>query len=160
MFKKGDKIVYPTLGAGRIKSITTEIIDKKKIDYYEIVLKNSEIDISIPIKNAEELGLQPLPTKASLKRALKKLKQPKIKDQEQMTQDFEEYANKILKSADPEKIADLINKIFKIKNKRAKDNRDLTITQNRILESAQNFMKSLIPITLGRSINWKAYHLE
>lgn len=58
MFKVGDKIVYPTHGAGVIETIEERKVLKEKQDYYIMRMPVGEIVLMIPVKNAEEIGIR------------------------------------------------------------------------------------------------------
>ncbi len=74
MFKIGDKVSYPMHGAG----IVTDI-DKKELlgevkEYYTIKIPVGDVVVSVPVENAERLGLRPVIDRSELDGILETLK--------------------------------------------------------------------------------------
>lgn len=66
MFKIGEKVVHPLYGAGLIKEITQENI-------YELELDNGRMIMSVPIDNAEQIGLRRVHTSVEINFLLEKI---------------------------------------------------------------------------------------
>ncbi len=58
MFKVGDKIVYPMHGAGTIESIEEREILGEKQKYYVMKMPVGDIQVMVPTKNAELIGVR------------------------------------------------------------------------------------------------------
>ncbi len=58
VFSVGDKIVYPTHGAGVIKNIKQEQILGETKSYYVLYLPVGELKLMVPVDNVEELGMR------------------------------------------------------------------------------------------------------
>ena len=60
MYKIGQKIVYPMLGAGTIQSIEKKEVLGKVNEYYTVKISFGEVVASVPVQSAEEVGLRDL----------------------------------------------------------------------------------------------------
>ncbi|CEE01589.1 MULTISPECIES: CarD family transcriptional regulator [Bacillaceae] len=60
MFKIGDKIFYPMHGAGEIKGIENKEVLGRTQPYYLINIPISNLNVMVPVKNAQKLGIRPL----------------------------------------------------------------------------------------------------
>lgn len=60
MFNVGDKIVYPTHGAGVVEAVEEKKVLKEKQSYYIMRMPVGDIVLMIPVKNAEEIGVRHL----------------------------------------------------------------------------------------------------
>jgi len=58
MFKVGDKIVYPMHGAGTIESIEEREVLGETQKYYVMKMPVGDIEVMIPTKNAEMIGVR------------------------------------------------------------------------------------------------------
>ncbi len=58
VYSVGDKIVYPTHGAGIIENIKEEKILGEKKSYYILYMPVGELKLMIPVDNVEELGMR------------------------------------------------------------------------------------------------------
>ena len=57
-FKVGDKVVYPSQGAGQIKEMTTREVLGEKHDYLKLIFISGDMEVLIPLKKGEEVGLR------------------------------------------------------------------------------------------------------
>ena len=60
MFNIGDKVVYPMHGAGLIETIEEKQILGETRSYYIIRIKHGNMQVMVPVKGAEEIGLRPV----------------------------------------------------------------------------------------------------
>ena len=72
-FSKGDYVVYPSYGPGRILAIKKEIITGKRIQVL-IISINKRVILRVPVENIKDLGLRKLSTANRLKDAMTVLK--------------------------------------------------------------------------------------
>lgn len=59
MFRKGQAIVHPGHGAGKIVAVQTMEVAGNKNKYYQIELISGNGTLMIPVKQANEIGLRP-----------------------------------------------------------------------------------------------------
>ena len=60
MFQIGDRIVYPTHGAGIVEAIEDREIQGVTKQYYIMKLSIQNLQIMVPVGNEEKLGLRPV----------------------------------------------------------------------------------------------------
>lgn len=58
MFSVGDKIVYPTHGAGVVKNIKQEKILGETKSYYVLYMPVGELKLMVPVDSVSELGMR------------------------------------------------------------------------------------------------------
>ena len=62
MYQIGDRIVHPLHGAGIIEEIVTQKVDREKRDYYLLRLPENNMDVLVPVKTADRIGIRPVGT--------------------------------------------------------------------------------------------------
>ena len=80
-FKVGNYVVYPSHGVGKITKIEKTTIANKELNFYLIHFAKERLDIKVPVKTANNIGLRNLVTKKqmdevflTLRSGVKKLK--------------------------------------------------------------------------------------
>ena len=58
MFAMGDRVVYPLHGGAIIKDIEAHIQDGETVKYYILQMLFDNMIVSVPVENAEKLGLR------------------------------------------------------------------------------------------------------
>ena len=95
-FNKGDYVVYPTYGPGKILAIKKEIITGKRIQVL-IISINKRVILRVPTEKIKDLGLRKLSTANRLKDAMAVLKSKSRKRKKTMwSRRAQEYEAKIL----------------------------------------------------------------
>ena len=95
-FNKGDHVVYPSYGPGKILAIKKEIISGKRIQVL-IISINDRVVLRIPVEKIKDLGLRKLSTANRLKDAIAVLKaKAKKKKKTMWSRRAQEYETKIL----------------------------------------------------------------
>ena len=111
-FNKGDYVVYPSYGPGKILAIKKEIIHGKRIQVF-IISINEKIILRIPVEKLKELGLRKLSTANRLKDAIAVLKSKSKKRKKIMwSRRAQEYETKIL-SGNLVSIAEVLKDLYK-----------------------------------------------
>ena len=129
-FNKGDFVVYPSYGLGKIIGIQNEIIVGKRIKVF-IISINEKVILRIPAEKINDLGLRKLSSKGMMKNALSILKgKSKRKKRIMWSRRAQVYESKIL-SGDPVSIAEVLKDLYK-KN----DFDDLSFSEKQIYASA------------------------
>lgn len=57
-FKVGDTVVYPSQGAGVIDELTTRKVLGEEHDYLKIVFVRGDMEVLVPFKKGQEVGLR------------------------------------------------------------------------------------------------------
>lgn len=58
MYTVGQKVVYPMHGAGEITGIEKQVVMGVEKEYYIISLEINEMQVMVPVENAQKLGLR------------------------------------------------------------------------------------------------------
>jgi len=111
-FNKGDFVVYPSYGLGKIKGIQNEIIAGKRIKVF-IISINERVVLRVPAEKVYDLGLRKLSSNDRMSNALTILKGKSKKRKKVMwSRRAQEYETKIL-SGDPVSIAEVLKELYK-----------------------------------------------
>ena len=111
-FNKGDHVVYPSYGPGKILAIKKEIINGKRIQVL-IISINDRVVLRIPVEKIKDLGLRKLSTANRLKDAIAVLKSKAKKKKKTMwSRRAQEYETKIL-SGNLVSIAEVLKELYK-----------------------------------------------
>jgi CarD family transcriptional regulator len=70
-YKKGQEIVYPLQGVGKITSIEERDFRSTNLLYYIIYLEVSDMTVMVPVDKADQLGIRPIVDKRESQKALK-----------------------------------------------------------------------------------------
>ena len=111
-FNKGDYVVYPSYGLGKIKGIQNEIIAGKRIRVF-IISINERVILRVPAEKIYDLGLRKLSSNDRMRNALTILKgKSKRRKKVMWSRRAQEYETKIL-SGDPVSIAEVLKELYK-----------------------------------------------
>ena len=111
-FNKGDFVVYPSYGLGKIKGIQNEIIAGKRIRVFIITI-NERVILRVPAEKIYDLGLRKLSSNDRMRNALTILKgKSKRRKKVMWSRRAQEYETKIL-SGDPVSIAEVLKELYK-----------------------------------------------
>ena len=111
-FNKGDYVVYPSYGPGKILAIKNEIITGKRIQVLVISI-NKRVILRVPVEKIKDLGLRKLSTTNRLKDAMTVLKSKARKKKKTMwSRRAQEYEEKIL-SGNLVLIAEVLKELYK-----------------------------------------------
>ena len=111
-FNKGDHVVYPSYGPGKILAIKKEIINGKRIQVL-IISINDRVVLRIPVEKIKDLGLRKLSTANRLKDSIAFLKaKAKKKKKTMWSRRAQEYETKIL-SGNLVSIAEVLKELYK-----------------------------------------------
>ncbi|MBR5271103.1 MAG: CarD family transcriptional regulator [Clostridia bacterium] len=80
MYKVGDTVVHPMHGAGTIESIRTIEVLGKKQDYYTIRMAVGGMTTSVPVLNADKVGLREVINSAEAKKLLEAFRKIPLHD--------------------------------------------------------------------------------
>ncbi len=111
MFSIGDKIVYPSYGAGVINSIEEKEVLGERKKYYILNMVISQIDIMIPIDNINKLGIRHVIEKSHVEDVIKILKDEKGDMDEKWNKRFRDNMDKI-KTGDIYEIAVVVRDLM------------------------------------------------
>ena len=140
-FKINDKVVYPLHGVGVIDSTYEREVKDVKTKFYKIRMQESEMFISVPFENAEDMGLRKVIDKQDIDRVLRKLTiLPKLIEDNWKLR-YQENIEK-LKSGKATSIATVVKELF-LRNKI----KSLSIMERKQYENAYKMLVKEISIS-------------
>ena len=129
-FKKGDYVVYPAHGVGKVECIDTQIIGGMDVKLYTISFEKDRMRLKVPVMKAQSAGLRRLCSESRIKDAIKTLKgRAKIR-RTMWSRRAQEYDTKI-NSGDPVAIAEVLRDL-----KRSNDDTEQSYSERQIYQSA------------------------
>ncbi len=111
-FKKGDFVVYPAHGVGRVEGIDSYAVSGTSVSLYSIMFEQDRMRLKVPVGKAKTSGLRRLSSRDRIKEALSTL-QGKSKVRRVMwSRRAQEYESKI-NSGDPVSIAEVVRDLHR-----------------------------------------------
>ena len=134
LYKKGDHVVYPMHGVGKIVEISKKTILNKTKDYCTVELMNTRMTIMIPVDKAKEIGLRPIISKRNVNKVLQLLQEYYIDTEEDWKTRYQNNLLKV-KSGSISSVAEVCRNLYK----RARD-KELSIMERKLYESAYSLV--------------------
>jgi len=146
-FKVGDSVVYPSQGAGRVDEIATRVVLGETHEYLKISFVRGEMDVLVPLRKGQEVGLRHTIGEDELPELLMILKRA---DLELPTQWPPRYRaeQEILAAGDAFALARLIGTLAQ----RDLD-KGLAATEREVLEGARIMLASELAVVQSISLN-------
>ena len=129
-FKKGDYVVYPAHGVGKIEGVEKTTVSGIEVELYAINFEKDRMRLKIPTIKAKESGLRKLCNNSRLKDAMKTLKGKARVRRTMWSRRAQEYETKI-NSGDPVSIAEVLRDL-----KRSNDDTEQSYSERQIYQSA------------------------
>ena len=136
MFKIGDRVIYPMHGAGVVKDVVVKDIMGKKEEYLIIMMPIGNIKISVPVENAQNIGVRDVIDIQELKEVYDVLKGNKSKMSVNWNKKYRENLEK-LKKGDVLEVAEVVRNLS-IMDK----NKGLSTGEKKMLNSAKKMLIS------------------
>ena len=111
-FKKGDYVVYPTHGVGRITGTEKQEIAGQQLHLFVIEFPKEKMTLRVPVAKADTSGLRLLADSAVMNTAYKTLKGKSRVKRTMWSRRAQEYEAKI-NSGDPVSIAEVIRDLHR-----------------------------------------------
>ncbi|MBR0136562.1 MAG: CarD family transcriptional regulator [Clostridia bacterium] len=145
MFSIGDTVCYPLHGVGKIESIEEQRVLDRTAVYYVIRLANTRMTASIPVDNAEAVGLRNIisASECSELKTYYKTARPEIGDSN-WNQRYRDNMEK-LRKGDPHSVIDVILCLTKRNTMRT-----LSSGERKMLSNARSILASEIAAATGR----------
>lgn len=141
MFVMGDRVVYPLHGGAIIKDIEAHIQDGETVKYYILQMLFDNMTVSVPVENAEKLGLRYIgddETLAIIQNTLHEVPDVQTVKAISWNRRFQLYMQKI-KSGSVAEVARIF-KILTILERRKK----ISVGERRLLHSTKQILQSEI----------------
>lgn len=111
MYKVGQKVVYPMHGAGEIVSIEAQEVMGEEKQYYIINLEINEMQVMVPVENADNLGLREVNNKVEMEKAFAVLEDDGRDLSENWNHRYRANMEK-LKTGEVEEISEVIKDLY------------------------------------------------
>ena len=129
-FRKGEHIVYPAHGVGRIVSIDKETIAGMELELYVIEFEKEKMTLRVPVAKVDQLQMRSLASPDIMKTALTTLRGRARVKRTMWSRRAQEYEAKI-NSGDPISIAEVVRDLH-----RAEDQPEQSYSERQIYEAA------------------------
>ncbi|MAL10218.1 MAG: CarD family transcriptional regulator [Maricaulis sp.] len=133
-FKKGDFIVYPAHGVGRVTGVEKDQVAGFDIEVYVVSFEQDKMVLRVPTAKSTTSGMRPLSSDKIVKDALKTLKGKARVKRTMWSRRAQEYEAKI-NSGDLISIAEVIRDLH-----RAEDQPEQSYSERQLYESALDRM--------------------
>ena len=143
MFKKGETIIYPIYGAGKITEKYDEELSNEVVKYYQISFETSQVTVSVPVEKAEEFGVREPLSQKDIKSNLKNLSKRAKLDKDTIT-NLSEIATEMMKSGKFEDAIDLLNLYKAVIKHHNKEGKNLSFSHTKNVENIVKFVQSEI----------------
>ncbi|MBD3363568.1 hypothetical protein GF362_07675 [Candidatus Dojkabacteria bacterium] len=148
MFKKGELVIYPGHGAGKIKKTFKQKFNDEMKKYYKIAFFDADIELSLPVENAEHLGLRKPTTKKDLKTMLKSINK-KTRYTKKIEDGLQDKMKKAIHNGETDLIIKNLKRLKTVRKKRKKEGKSFKTTNSRLISRAIEFLKSEVSLVLG-----------
>jgi CarD family transcriptional regulator len=111
-FKKGDFVVYPAHGVGRIEGIDAFSVSGQSVMLYSIAFEQDRMRLKVPVSKAKTSGLRRLSSRDRIKEALSTLQGRSKVRRVMWSRRAQEYESKI-NSGDPVSIAEVVRDLHR-----------------------------------------------
>ncbi|NLG69755.1 MAG: CarD family transcriptional regulator [Firmicutes bacterium] len=142
-FKVGDKVVYPMHGAGIIEAIEEREVLGQRQQYYIMKLPMGDMQVMIPLRSVEEVGLREVISPQEVSRVFEVLQGEKTKMSQNWNRRYRANLEKI-KSGDIFEVAEVVRNLS-IRDKE----KGLSTGERRMLESARQILISELVLAQG-----------
>lgn len=95
MYSVGDKVLYPTHGAGVIDSIEEKTLLGEKKNYYTMRMPVGDMKVMVPLESADAAGLRRVVSKSEAENVIKKLATDEPCENSSWNRRFRENSEKI-----------------------------------------------------------------
>jgi CarD family transcriptional regulator len=129
-FKKGDFVVYPAHGVGRVEGVDTFAVAGENVSLYSIAFEQDRMRLKVPVSKAKTSGLRRLSSRDRIKEALTTLQGRSKIRRVMWSRRAQEYESKI-NSGDPVSIAEVVRDLH-----RGSDQPEQSYSERQIYQAA------------------------
>ncbi len=139
-FKVGDKVVYPSQGAGKIDEVTTRQVLGEEHEYLKIVFIRGDMEVLVPLKKGQEVGLRLCIGDAEVAQIMTTIERADLSLPDQWPPRYRAEQD-ILAQANPYELAKLIG-VLAIRDLE----KGLAATEREVFESAKDMLSSELAV--------------
>ena len=152
--KKGDFVVYPTHGVGKVTGIETREIGGRELKLFVIAFDKDRMTLRVPTTKAEVSGLRKLSTRKIMDSALTTLKGRARVKRTMWSRRAQEYESKI-NSGDPVSVAEVVRDLH-----RNVGQPDQSFSERQIYEAALDRLACEFAAMENKDKDWATRKLE
>ncbi|MBX3143606.1 MAG: hypothetical protein KF813_07620 [Trueperaceae bacterium] len=145
-FEVGDHVVYPSQGAGVVQERTTRVVLGVSHEYLKVVFVRGDMEVLVPLKRGEEVGLRHTVGKDEISRLLDAVRSADLTLPNQWPPRFR-AEQEILSSGSAYDLARLIGNLAKRDVEKG-----LAATEREVLESAKSMLASELAVVQSLEI--------
>lgn len=153
-FKVGDKVVYPSQGAGVVAEMTTREIMGDKHEYLKISFIRGDMEVLVPLKKGEEVGLRHTVGTDEVAKLLEVVRKGELSLPSQWPPRYR-AEQEILAGGDAYELARLIGTLSQRDLERG-----LAATEREMLESAKSALASELAVVQQSSLEEAQAQIE
>lgn len=146
MYKIGDRILYPTHGAGVIEEICEQTVLGKKQTYYIMEMQSEGMRVMIPAETCDEIGVRGLISKEEGIKVLERFRSEPATDDDNWNRRQRENMAKI-KSGDIYKVLTVVKNLMLRERKRG-----LSTSERKMLGVSKRILVSELALCSAASI--------
>ena len=143
MFNIGDRVVYPMHGAGLVESIEDKQILGETRAYYIVRIKHGNMQVMVPVKGAEDIGLRFVVSADELKPVYEVLGAESTPMDENWNRRNRENMDK-LKTGRLSEVAEVIRNLARVDRVKK-----LSTGEKKLLNNARQILSSEMVMVLG-----------
>ena len=143
MFTVGDKVVYPMHGAGLVEKIEDRQILGETRAYYIIRIKSGNMQVMVPVRGAEDIGLRYVVDPKEFDEIYKVLGSESTPMDENWNRRNRDNMEK-LKTGDPEQVAEVIRNLVRVDRVKK-----LSTGEKKLLNTAKQILCSEMTMVLN-----------
>lgn len=147
MYKVGEKVVHPMHGAGIVQEIRTIEVLGKKQDYYTIKMAVGGMVTSIPVNNAEKVGIRDVMDKEAAKKVIEQFRTLEVTEDSNWNKRQRDNLNK-LKSGDLYQVLEVLKDLMYRDRKKG-----LSTNERKTLSTARQIVMSELVLSEFASEN-------
>ncbi len=111
-YGRGDYVVYPTHGVGKVTGVETQEISGQKLKLFVIQFEKERMTLRVPVQKAQGSGLRSLSTRKVMESALKTLRGRSRAKRTMWSRRAQEYEAKI-NSGNPVSVAEVVRDLHR-----------------------------------------------
>lgn len=133
-FKVGDTVVYPHHGAAQIEAIEQRELGGKMMDYLVLQIRQSDLVVRVPAKNAELVGVRDVVGEEGLQKVFSVLRETDVEEAGNWSRRYKANQER-LASGDVNKVAEVVRDLW-----RRDQDRGLSAGEKRMLVKARQVL--------------------
>ncbi|MEJ5299569.1 MAG: CarD family transcriptional regulator [Thermodesulforhabdaceae bacterium] len=146
MFKKGELVVYPAHGIGRIEDVQTKSVDGEERLFLVVRILENDMKILLPVTNSNHVGIRPLVDQGEIPQIFEVLKKREISVvSSSWNKRYREYREKI-KSGSIYELAEVFRNLYLTQTVK-----NLSFGEKKMLDMAKSLIVKEISLVTGNS---------